>query len=107
MGQPSLQPCNEIATRSAAERPGAPRCARVAPASLHTEVDHFDTFGRLEREGGIGRREIESHSRDYLLFGDRLLALAQSDDATIEFAPIGARSAKWNREECLNANRGA
>jgi hypothetical protein len=49
---------------------------------------------------------IESHSRDYLLLGLRLLALAQSDDPKIQFDPIGARTAQWNREEWLNASRG-
>lgn len=50
---------------------------------------------------------IEWHARDSLLFGNRLLALAQTNDATIQFDAIGARSANWNREEWLNANRGA
>jgi hypothetical protein len=49
---------------------------------------------------------IEWHSRNYLLLGRRLLALAQSDDAAICFDPLGARAAKWNQDEWLNADRG-
>jgi hypothetical protein len=49
---------------------------------------------------------IESQSRDYLLFGHRFLAFAQTDDPAIELGSIGARRANWNRSEWLNANRG-
>ena len=65
---------------------------------LLATADHHTAHGTLNL--------IEWHSRDCLLFGDRLLALAQTDDATIQFDTIGARSATWNREEWLNANRG-
>jgi len=49
---------------------------------------------------------IESNSRDHLLFGQRLLALVQSDDPTIQFDSLGARAANWNRQEWLDKNRG-
>jgi hypothetical protein len=49
---------------------------------------------------------IESSSRDHLLFGRRLLALVQSDDPRIQFEPLGARAANWNRREWLNKDRG-
>lgn len=49
---------------------------------------------------------IESHSRDYLLLGQRLLALVQSDDPAIRFGPLGARTANWNQREWLNSARG-
>jgi hypothetical protein len=49
---------------------------------------------------------IEWHSRDYLLFGRRLLALVQSDDPRIQFGPLGARPAQWNRREWFDKNRG-
>lgn len=48
---------------------------------------------------------IEWHSRDYLLFGRRLLAVVQSDDPTIQFDKLGARGANWNRQEWLKKNR--
>jgi hypothetical protein len=48
---------------------------------------------------------IERNSRDYLLYGRRLLALLQSDDPTIQFHPLGGRSATWNRREWLNKDR--
>ncbi len=49
---------------------------------------------------------IEWNSRDYLLLGRRLLALVQSDDPRIQFHPLGARAAGWNRREWLNKDRG-
>jgi len=49
---------------------------------------------------------IEWHSRDYLLLVRRLLALVQSDDPRIQFQPLGARRAEWNRREWLNKTRG-
>ena len=49
---------------------------------------------------------LESNSRDHLLFGRRLLALVQSNDPKIQFEPLGARAAGWNRREWLNENRG-
>lgn len=48
---------------------------------------------------------IEIQSRHYLLFGERLLALVQSDNPQIRFDSLGARSADWNRREWLNASR--
>ena len=49
---------------------------------------------------------IEWHSRDYLLLGRRLLALVQSDDPRIQFDPLGARCARWNRREQFDRDRG-
>lgn len=49
---------------------------------------------------------IEGHSRDYLLFGERLICLAQSDDARVHFEPLGGRAPQWNRAEWFNKSRG-
>jgi RNAse (barnase) inhibitor barstar len=48
---------------------------------------------------------IERNSRDYLLYGRRLLALVQSDDPRIQFHSLGARSANWSRREWFNKDR--
>lgn len=45
-------------------------------------------------------------SYHHLLFGNRLVALVQSNDAKIEFKPVGQRPAMWNPQEWLNKNRG-
>ncbi len=73
-------------------------------AFCFSRIDLLTAADRHTAQGMLSM--IEWHSRDCLLFGDRLLAIAQSDDAAIHFDPIGARSAMWNREEWLNANRG-
>jgi hypothetical protein len=48
---------------------------------------------------------IEWNSRYHLLFGNRLLALVQSDDPDISFDSLGARPAEWNRDEWFTASR--
>ena len=35
-----------------------------------------------------------------------LVCLVQSDDPSLQLAPVGATEAQWNREEWLNRNRG-
>lgn len=40
---------------------------------------------------------FERHSRDYLLLGERLICLAQSDDASVCLGPLGGRTPNWNR----------
>jgi hypothetical protein len=41
-----------------------------------------------------------------LLFGRRLLTLAQCDDPRAAFDPVGAHPALWNPREWLDKNRG-
>ncbi len=48
---------------------------------------------------------IERHSRDYLLFGKRLIGVIQTNDPKYECASIGATGAQWNSKECLNSSR--
>jgi RNAse (barnase) inhibitor barstar len=49
---------------------------------------------------------IETNSRRFLLTGQRLIALVQSDDPRISFEHLGCSTATWNRKEWLNKNRG-
>lgn len=48
---------------------------------------------------------IEWNSRYHLLFGNRMLALVQTDDPDICFESVGARPPEWNREEWFTASR--
>lgn len=48
---------------------------------------------------------VEYHSREYLLLGQRLMGLVQSNDPNLHFQPVGARSVLWNRLEWLDSNR--
>jgi hypothetical protein len=48
---------------------------------------------------------IERTSRDYLLFGKRLVALVQTKNATYRCKGIGATSAHWNKKEWLDRTR--
>jgi hypothetical protein len=49
---------------------------------------------------------IAVQARYFLLRGRRLLALVQSDDPRIAFAPIGACPVLWNSHERLDKQRG-
>ena len=76
-------------------------------AGIVFAFNRIDLLAATDRDWAQGVLNlIECHSRQYMLFGDRLLGLAQSDDAEIHFDPVGACPVMWNNEEWLNANRG-
>jgi len=67
----------------------------------------FDLFA--QREPGVAQDILDimaSTSWHFLLFGRRLLTIAQSDDPAIAFASVGAHPVMWNPREWLNKNRG-
>jgi RNAse (barnase) inhibitor barstar len=69
-------------------------------------LDNFDTFAKRLRETAQTVLDIAEHaSRRYLLIGRRFVLMVQSNDPQIEFGPLGAVAANWNRREWLNANR--
>ena len=49
---------------------------------------------------------IERQARNSLLLGKALICLVQTDDNRYDCAPIGCRSATWNRREWLHRDRG-
>jgi RNAse (barnase) inhibitor barstar len=49
---------------------------------------------------------MASTARDKLLFGQRLITLAQSNDPALGFPPVGATPVTWNPREWLNSARG-
>lgn len=49
---------------------------------------------------------IATNSRYFLLTGQKLITLVQSEDPRIEIAPVGACPVMWNQKEWLNKNRG-
>lgn len=74
---------------------------------LALAIRHFDKFAHIEPALATAVLEaLESTSRHHLLFGRRFLALVQSDDATVRFAPVGARPIVWNPREMSPSNRG-
>ncbi|MCE9580349.1 MAG: hypothetical protein K8W52_44940 [Deltaproteobacteria bacterium] len=50
---------------------------------------------------------LEGASRDYLLYGLRLIGLVQTDDPDLDLGALGGRGAQWNRSEWLAADRRA
>lgn len=67
----------------------------------------FDLFAQKEpRVAQIILDIMASASWHSLLFGRRLLTLAQSDDPRITFEGVGAHPVVWNPREWLNKNRG-
>lgn len=70
-------------------------------------IRHFDSFARADPQFAHTLLDsIESASRRFLLLGQRLLALIQSDDPRIRFERIGAVPVNWNPREWLDADRG-
>jgi RNAse (barnase) inhibitor barstar len=45
------------------------------------------------------------NARGHMLFGDRIITLAQVDDPDYEIAPVGQTNVIWNGQEWLNARR--
>lgn len=70
-------------------------------------LDRFDHFASHHREVAQAVLDIlADHARRFLLFGRRLLVLAQSDDPRISFSPVGAMAVSWNRTEWFAKDRG-
>lgn len=66
----------------------------------------FDAFYRTDpRTAWVLLDIIESNSRDFLLFGHRLIALVQSDDWQFRIESVGARSVLWNPMEGTQKDR--
>ena len=71
------------------------------------QLRHFDAFARAEPQFAHTLLDsIESASRRFLLLGQRLLALIQSDDPRIRFERIGAVPVNWNLREWQDSDRG-
>ena len=61
---------------------------------------HFDVFARQCRH--LAQQVLDvvaTQSRSFLLDGRRLVALVQSDSATLEIEPVGASPVTWNDRE--------
>ncbi len=48
---------------------------------------------------------ISKESRNWLLFGKKLIVLLQSNDSNIDFSELGGVSPHWNTSERLNSDR--
>jgi RNAse (barnase) inhibitor barstar len=78
-----------------------------AESGVVMQFRHFDAFSRADPQFAHTLLDsIESASRRFLLLGQRLLALVQSDDPRIRFERIGAVPVNWNPREWLDADRG-
>ena len=67
----------------------------------------YDRFAASNRDAAQAILDIcAGNARRFLLFGQRLATLVQSDDPTLSFAPVGSTPVMWNRREWLNKNRG-
>jgi RNAse (barnase) inhibitor barstar len=78
-----------------------------ADAGLAIVLQRIDVFASRHRD--VAQRMLDifaDNARRFLLFGRRLLVLAQSDDPRISFEPVGAKTVQWNPKEWLDASRG-
>jgi RNAse (barnase) inhibitor barstar len=70
-------------------------------------LNHYNKFAALFPEEAGPVLDIFARAvRYHMLFGKRLLILAQSDDPKIHFDGLGGISAIWNWREWLDKNRG-
>jgi RNAse (barnase) inhibitor barstar len=49
---------------------------------------------------------LASNARRFMLFGQRLATVIQSDDPKLSFEPVGSMPVTWNRQEWPNSARG-
>jgi RNAse (barnase) inhibitor barstar len=67
---------------------------------------HYDDFVESDRSFAEGVLDIiAGKSRNWLLTGQKLIGLVQSDNPHIEFPELGGISPSWNSAEWLNENR--
>ena len=67
----------------------------------------YDRFATRHRDAAQAILDIcADNGRRFMLFGQRLATLVQSDDPTLSFAPVGSTPVTWNLRESLNKNRG-
>jgi Barstar (barnase inhibitor) len=62
-------------------------------------------MNRLSTEAEVVLDIIASASRFYLLNGNRLVALVQTNDPQLRFGLLGGKMPQWNHREWLNENR--
>lgn len=69
-------------------------------------LDRYDALHRTDNRSANAILDIiENMGRVGSLFGHRILCLVQSDDPTINFDLVGARSVQWNPAECSESDR--
>ena len=86
-------------------------CLAYLPLSEATgglvALDHLDRFVAAQPEVAKALIDIlANRAWLHLVYGRRLITLAQSDDPTLDFRPIGSHVATWNPGEWLRKNRG-
>lgn len=68
---------------------------------------NFEKLYLSDKDFATGFLDIfEYQSRNRLLFGERLIALVQTNDPNFESGEIGSRKALWNPKEWLDSERG-
>jgi RNAse (barnase) inhibitor barstar len=68
---------------------------------------HYDRFAARHRDAAQAILDIcADNARRFMLFGQRLATLVQSDDPKLSFAPVGSTPVLWNRREQLDKTRG-
>jgi hypothetical protein len=66
----------------------------------------YDRFLALDPTAGHAILDIlATNSRRFMLFGQRLVTLIQTDDPALVVSPVGATPVMWNRREWTNDKR--
>ena len=76
-------------------------------AGLVLVLTGFDSFVRAEPHAAHGILDsFTEQGRFAMLFGNRLLCLAQTDDPGLSLPPVGTEQISWNDAESLASSRG-
>ena len=84
-------------------------CLDPAGTGLVLALDDFDTFVDVDRQSAqILLDVLADQSRHALLFGNRFICLARSDDPRLDrrLEPVGATPVSWTMREFFDRTRG-
>lgn len=70
-------------------------------------LSRYDSFAEIDMPAAQTILDIlADSSRGFMLFGQRLAVMLQSNDPDLRFDPVGATGVGWNRREWPNKSRG-
>ena len=76
-------------------------------AGIVVAIKNYHSFhAQFPRTAQIVLDIFADNSWTHLLFGNRLVALVQTETADASYDPVGARPVIWNPEEWFNSERG-
>lgn len=76
---------------------------KIVKTGLVVVFRHLDNIKRKTAQSILDI--MADNSRFHMLFGERVITIAQVDNPEFEFEPVGQNLITWNGKEWLNSNR--